>query len=231
MTSSELAEFVARVRRLFGAQMDEELWRLALERIGGLRSKPCEEALSEYALAHGGPRSRFIPGKFFEFYSRRAVEADQVEDRQKRTAVAVERIENADASAAACAADWQRIRREVFSLDTARRDRIVAQIAEARGYRPSSNPAAWSQWWLLAVSDIAAGREAPDLASGGTMSALEFWTRRAGMPPGIASTASVESALSEEALGARTAPAPNAAAFPRGGDNEPLEIAPDEIPF
>jgi len=231
MTSTELGEFVARVRRLFGGQMEEELWRLALERIGGLRSRPCEEALSEYALAHGGPRSRFIPAKFFEFYSRRAAEADQIEDRTKRAAVAVERIESADAAAAACAADWARIRAEVTALDPRRRAGIVEIVAGERGSRPPADLERWNQWWLLAVADIAAGRACPDIATGGTVEPVEFWARRAGMPPGIAGEPSGGRDRSEEGRGARTAPAPNAAAFRGGGDNEPLEIAPDDIPF
>ena len=233
MTSSELGEFVARVRRLFGGAMDEELWRLALERIGGLRSKPCEEALSEYALAHGGPRSRFIPAKFFEFYSRRAAEADQIEDRTKRAAVAVERIESADAAAAACAAEWSQVRREVAALDPARRAGIVAQLAEARDRRPPAELERWSQWWLLAVSDIAARRDCCRYYREpcDPVDALEFWGRRAGMPPGIAAEPSGGLDRSEEGRGARTPPASNAAAFRRGGDNEPIEIAPDDIPF
>lgn len=195
MTSNELAEFVARVRRLFGGPMDEELFALAKERIAGLKAKPCSESLDEYALAHGGPRSRFIPAKFLEVYVRRTsdqdsrAEATEREARKRAAAISLDleeqRIRN----------EWKEIRTEVAEANPDRRSTAVRVLRRA-GWSVPAEPSAWSDTVTLAVRDLMRGEPimVRDQASGEwnvSVSAVEFWTERVPKPLGTAQEPSV----------------------------------------
>ena len=74
MTSAELADFVAKTRKFFRGEMDEDIFSLAKVRIAGLKSETCLTALNEYALAFGGGRGRFIPAKFFEYLAKLTID-------------------------------------------------------------------------------------------------------------------------------------------------------------
>jgi len=232
MTASELAEFVARVRRLFGGQMDEELFAIAKERIAGLRAKPCEDALSEYALMHGGSRMRFIPAKFLDFYLKR-VETATVEVRSDRIEQAARR-EIADAmESERIARQWSEIRERIAAMDQTVRFGIIAQL---RGFGWHGPPAAvldWPSLWLLAVDDIALERVVfvRDPESGRwdiPLSAVEFYGSRVPRPQDSSREAVAASAASEASL--RNG---RPSASPSGSTAAVRSVASDveEIPF
>ena len=180
MRASEMAEFVARVRRLFGGQMDEELFTIAKERIAGLHAKPCNEALDEYALAHGGPRSRFIPAKFLEVYTRRTEKLDANAERISREAMKRKAAIGADLEAEQVSREWSGIRSALASMDPARRSSAVSALRSA-GWQVGSDPTAWTDQVALAVHDIATEavvtiRDQQTGEWNREVSALVFWT-------------------------------------------------------
>ena len=195
MTSSELAEFVARVRRLFGGPMDEELFALAKERIAGLKAKACAESLDEYALAHGGPRSRFIPAKFLEVYVRRTSDQDSRADATEREARKRAAAISLDLEEQQIRNEWKEIRTEVADANPDRRSTAVRVLRRA-GWSVPAEPSAWSDTVTLAVRDLMRGEPVMvrDQASGEwnvSVSAVEFWTERVPKPLGIAQEPSV----------------------------------------
>lgn len=155
MTSSELAEFVGKVRRLFRGEIDEEIFALAKVRIGGLRLPVCLAALDDYALLYGGSKGRFIPAKFFEFYAKRTTEETS---QTTKVAKAVSRHLADDVERGTIAEDWRRIRSICETLDAATRSEIVRFLEGSGWSRFSSSVFEWSQVQILAVSDIAADR-------------------------------------------------------------------------
>jgi hypothetical protein len=182
MKATELGEFVGRVRRLFGGPMDEELFAIAKERIGGLAAKPCAEALDEYALAHGGPRSRFIPAKFLEIYSRRTERLDAEAERTARLAAKRRAEIGVGLEAEQHRREWDSIRRDVAALDDDRRRAAVDVMRRAGWHYGGSEPSGWSDTQVLAVRDLATGATVMvrDQESGEwnvPVAALEFWTR------------------------------------------------------
>lgn len=181
MTSSELAEFVGRVRRLFRGEIDEEIFALAKVRIGGLRLPVCLAALDDYALLYGGSRGKFIPAKFFEFYAKRtttdenapATKVEKAVSRHLADEVERERI----------AEDWDRLRSICQSLAHPRRSEIV-NFLHARGWsRFPDRIEDWSQVQILAVSDIATDRivdgfwNPETMRTDGTEDPRSFWGR------------------------------------------------------
>lgn len=160
MKSNELSEFVARVRNLFRGELnstDEEIFALAKARIAGLRFRTAMVALDDYALMHGGSRGRFIPGKFFEFYSRHS--ADDVDRRAPSVAARMEKTEfDRQLERDEVSEDWRQRRLEVAALQERVRSAIVADLIASGWSRPATEIDAWSLPWILAVSDIATGR-------------------------------------------------------------------------
>ncbi len=156
MTSSELAEFVGRVRRLFRGEIDEEIFALAKVRIGGLRLPVCLAALDDYALLYGGSKGRFIPAKFFEFYAKRTVTDETA------TSTTKERLQSKALSDSlereAIEQDWRRIRSTCEQLDERTRSEIVRFLEGSGWSRFASSVSEWSRVQILAVSDIASDR-------------------------------------------------------------------------
>lgn len=195
MTSTELAGFVARVRRLFGGPMDEELFALAKERIAGLKEKPCNESLDEYALAHGGPRSRFIPAKFLEVYTRRTSDQDSRADATEREARKRAAAIGADLEAEKIRKEWEGIRKEVAEADPAKRSTAVRVLRRAGWNIADSGYSEWRETILLAIRDLIRGEPVMvrDKSTGRwdlAVSAVEFWTELVPKPSGIAQAAS-----------------------------------------
>lgn len=198
MTSSELAEFVARVRVLFRGEMDEEIFALAKQRVAGLRLSVCLAALEDYALIYGGSRGKFIPAKFFEFYAKKTTTEETAPATKREKAIA--RGLSLDVERQSVEDDWSRIREDLRRLDPRRRDEIANYLGSARG---SSFPPTLEQWTsaeLLAVHDIATGRRVERTDQSGTDDPREFWggifrARRIGSGAAVLGTAlqSVES--------------------------------------
>lgn len=233
MTSSELAEFVARVRRLFGGPMEEELFAIAKERIAGLKAKPCEDALSEYALMHGGARMRFIPAKFFDFYLKR-VDTAVTEARAERIDHAARREISDAMEAERVRRQWLEIRERISAMDPLERSAIVSEL---RGFGWQGPPAAVSDWpslWLLAVDDIALDRVVfvRDPESGRwdlPLSAVEFYRERVPRPQDSSREAVTARTASEDSLSlGRPSAAPAGSPMASGGSTG-IDI--EEIPF
>ena len=236
MTSSELADFVARVRRLFGGPMDEELFALAKERIAGLKAKPCNESLDEYALAHGGPRSRFIPAKFLEVYTRRTTDQDSRADATEREARKRAAAIGADLEAEKIRKEWEGIRREVAEADPAARSTAVSVLRRAGWNIADGGYSEWRETILLAIRDLI--RDDPimvrDKATGNwdvPVSAVEFWTELVPKPQGMAQAASEPwtAVQTGSALGRRTGEARRVSEAPALAKVVAADL--DEIPF
>jgi hypothetical protein len=187
MNDQELVKWSDRVRSMFRGEMDEVLFTLARSRIAALSFASAWAALDDYAIAHGGAKSRFIPGKFLEFYAaQRKIDGPRLE--------AIKRQTEQD----------QKERDRIYWSDATNRDRdeqlaLIAGASPARidaavGYLQSlgwdglrGEPSTWSKARLLAVTDILRGaslrgydRESCRWSL--EMSPEEFW-RRAGKPP------------------------------------------------
>lgn len=187
MTDSELVKWSDRVRSMFRGEMDEVLFTLARSRISALSFASAWAALDDYAIAHGGAKSRFIPGKFLEFYA-----AQRKVDGPKLEAIKLQTEQD------------QKQRDRIYWNDSTNRDRdeqlsLIASASPARltaaveyleslgwdGLRGA--PESWTRARLLAVTDILRGipmrgydRESCRWSL--EMSPEEFW-RRAGKPP------------------------------------------------
>ncbi len=187
MTDSELVKWSDRVRAMFRGEMDEVLFTLARSRIAALSFASAWAALDDYAIAHGGAKSRFIPGKFLEFYA-----AQRKVDGPRLEAIKLQTEQD------------QKERDRIYWSDATNRDRdeqlsLIASASPARlsaaveyleslgwdGLRGA--PGAWTKARLLAVTDILRGipmrgydRESCRWCL--EMSPEEFW-RRAGKPP------------------------------------------------
>jgi len=235
MKASELADFVSRVRRLFGGPMDEELFALAKERIAGLHSRPCEEALDEYALAHGGPRSRFIPAKFLEVYTRRTEKLDARADALSREALKRKAATAASMEAQQVEREWRSIRDRLASMPAAAL-RAATDRLRLAGWTLDRDQARWTDTQALAVFDIAteATVMVRDRETGEwnvPVPAIRFWTEVAPNPSHFAA----------EALARAEAPRRASDREGAGGDSrgvhEPHVVAAsimqvdDEIPF
>lgn len=182
MTSSELAEFVGRVRRLFRGEIDEEIFALAKVRIGGLRLPVCLAALDDYALLYGGSRGKFIPAKFFEFYAKRtttdenapATKVEKAVSRHLADEVERERI----------AEDWDRLRSICQSLAHPRRSEIV-NFLHARGW--SRFPDRIEDWSQVRSSRSPISRPTGSSMGSGTRKQCEPMGRRIPGASGVAS--------------------------------------------
>lgn len=180
MTSEELAEFAMQVRRYFPArsEADDAVWRLALERIREIPREIAYQALEAYAMRWGGPRARFISGKFFE-----AVDACRAQFEAQRAAA--RRREDSDrrmlkgsAEAESVAADWLERRREIETANPLEVGEAVDLLRSLGWGNPPADLSAWPRSWLLAVSDIVTSRRIP----GDESDPARFYQTRARAP-------------------------------------------------
>jgi hypothetical protein len=170
MTDSELVKWAERVRVLFRGDMDELLFSLAKNRIAEMSFTGAWAALDDYAIAHGGARSRFIPGKFLEFVgARKQLDGAKL--------AAIRRQTDADQRAAdRINAEGQVARETREQIEVIRRGpkaRVDAAIQSLGWGMPPREVERWPRSFLIAVSDLLLGAElfARDPASG-------LWDRR-----------------------------------------------------
>ena len=182
MTAPELAEFVARVRKLFRGEMDEDIFALAKSRIAGLRLAVCMNALDQYALQYGGLRGRFIPAKYFEIYGKLTIENDDREQSARRVASSFDRALALDVEAATVAADWAARRAEIDRAEPQLVAEILAALQRVGWERAPDSRDDWSRAYLIAVSDLATNRNRTDLA-GIECSASVWYSSRVSAPP------------------------------------------------
>ena len=167
MKSNELAEFVARTRRLFRGAMDEELFALALRSIARSEFAEAVEALEAYALDFGGERGRFFPARYREFL--RGIEAARIE--RDRLARRLEAARSPAMNRSAIDNEWSARRRELREADKGRVEEAIAWLESIGWRRPAGGLDGWPSSWLLAVSDIVQEREIDG------QSARGFWLR------------------------------------------------------
>lgn len=236
MKASEMADFVARVRRLFGGPMDEELWTIAKERIAALQAKACSESLDEYALLHGGPRSRFIPAKFLEIYSRRTEKLDADADRTAREAMKRKAEIGASLEAEQIGREWSDLRKRIQALPEADRSRALEALRRAGWIMRSEDPAGWTDTQALAIWDLATGAEimTRDPQSGSwtvPVQAQRFWLELV-PKPADSPLGAVLSGKAPRASQASERLQANPRAIPESHKQHPgSDLAPDEIPF
>ena len=163
MTDSELVKWAERVRVLFRGDIDELLFSLAKNRIAEMSFTGAWAALDDYAIAHGGARSRFIPGKFLEFVAaRKQLDAGQTDADQR----AADRL-NAEGQVA------RETREQIEVIRRGPRSRVDAAIESLGWGMPPREVERWPRSFLIAVSDLLLSAElfARDPASG-------LWDRR-----------------------------------------------------
>ena len=170
MTDIELVKWAERVRVLFRGDMDELLFSLAKNRIAEMSFTGAWAALDDYAIAHGGARSRFIPGKFLEFVAaRKQLDAGKIAAIRRQTDAdqrAADRL-NAEGQVA------RETREQIEVIRRGPRSRVDAAIESLGWGMPPREVERWPRSFLIAVSDLLLGAElfARDPASG-------LWDRR-----------------------------------------------------
>lgn len=239
MTDEELLKWSDRVRAMFRGEMDEMLFTLARGRIKALSFNSAWSALDDYAIAHGGARSRFIPGKFLEFYAiQRRIDGTQLE--------AIRRQTQADAEYADRTGSERQIARE-----TEQQKRIIVQATESRRAEairllgsygwgaPPSDLERWPRSWLIAVSDLISEAElvsrCPETGLWTIPTGAREFYRRAGRPqetPQEARQSLPAPAGPESRPAPRSAPEGDGAAYTAALRSAMLEAQEaDEIPF
>jgi hypothetical protein len=156
MTTIEYAQFRDRMRRLFGGgDDDEEIQRLLVAACAKLEYGTAISALNEYALHDGGPKRRFIPGKFLRIYEtqpqpKRVVLVDREAMAREATLKEARRAEEA----AAIREERDTIRRTVATANPLHVGEIVDELVSWGAPRPPLTPEEWPWPWTLAVADI-----------------------------------------------------------------------------
>jgi hypothetical protein len=180
MTSAELAEFVAKTRRLFRGEMDEDIFSLAKVRIAGLKIEKCLTALDNYALDYGGVRGRFIAAKFFEYYTKITIDDQANAESGNRITSILKRAQSLQDETREVNAEWDAIRREVDQADPTEVSNALDLLHSAGWIYPPPDRSRWRKSHLLAVSDIVARRARPNLR-GELVGAIERYSHQA--PP------------------------------------------------
>ena len=160
MTKDELIQLRARANALFrGGDDDPEIQTLFMQRCAGLDFLRAMAALNEYGLADGGPKRRFIPGKFLRFYDaqpepRRVV----LVDREKLAREAALKEAKRAEEWAAIREERERDRRAVLTANPLEVGEIVDTLVGWGAPRPPAQPEQWPHPWFLAVADILGDR-------------------------------------------------------------------------
>jgi len=160
MTKDELIQLRARANALFrGGDDDPEIQTLFMQRCAGLDFLRAMAALNEYGLADGGPKRRFIPGKFLRFYDaqpepRRVVLVDREKLAREAQLKEAKRAEEW----AAIREERERDRRAVLTANLLEVGEIVDALVGWGAPRPPAQPEQWPHPWFLAVADILADR-------------------------------------------------------------------------
>ena len=160
MTKDELIQLRARANALFrGGDDDPEIQTLFMQRCAGLDFLRAMAALNEYGLADGGPKRRFIPGKFLRFYDaqpepRRVV----LVDREKLAREAALKEAKRAEEWASIREERERDRRAVLTANPLEVGEIVDTLVGCGAPRPPAQPEQWPHPWFLAVADILGDR-------------------------------------------------------------------------
>jgi len=156
MTAKELAALCLRIRKLFGGEMDEEIWTLHRRWLRDKDHAICDAALEMYALDYGGAVGRFIPAKYREYYDRVSARAAE---RRRRAHDADEMRRIMELGMTGSDIEWARLRTDVRTADPARVEEAKVFLESMGWTRPDSDdPIHWSRSWVLAVVDIANDR-------------------------------------------------------------------------
>lgn len=180
MTSEDLAEFAMQVRRYFPSrsEADDSVWKLALERIREIPREIAYRALEAYAMRWGGPRARFIVGKYFEAVDAVRAQFDQERSAARRREESDRRLLESTAEAESVSADWLERRREIEVANPLQVGEAVDLLRGLGWGTPPADFALWSRAWLLAVSDIVTCRRLP----GDEQDPERFYSTRAKAP-------------------------------------------------
>lgn len=176
MNHLELADFVARTRRLFRGAMDEELFAIALRSIARAEYGEALQALEAYALDFGGANGRFYPNRFREFLQ--PIEAARIEATRLR--VRLEAARMTTMTSTALDRDWAARREEIRVADREQLERAIAWLESIGWRRPAGGVDGWPSSWILAVSDLISEREIDG------QSARGFWLRALPSRPRVA---------------------------------------------
>ena len=101
MTRDELGALRSRINRLFGGGDDDgEIQSLFMAKAASLDYERALAAVNEYGMNDGGPKRRFIPGKFMRVYEaqpepRRVVLVDREKAAREAALAEARRIEEA----------------------------------------------------------------------------------------------------------------------------------------
>ena len=169
MTKDELIQLRARANALFrGGDDDPEIQTLFMQRCQSLDFTRAMAAMNEYGLADGGPKRRFIPGKFLRFYDaqpepRRVVLVDRDKAAREAQLKDARRAEEA----AAQREERERDRRTVLTANPLEVGEIVDELVGWGAPRPPAQPEAWPMPWILAVADILLDRTRAAPTEGG----------------------------------------------------------------
>jgi hypothetical protein len=159
MTKEELAKLRLRVAALFGAgHEDEEIACLWIREAAQLDHQRADLALSRYALLDGGPKRRFIAGKFMRIYG-------EIPERAEMSRTAIEereRIAARDAERAALAEEWRRARARCELLAPEQIEQISGLLARTRAPL-SRDPSTWSLATVWVVTAILDGDPIPEV--------------------------------------------------------------------
>lgn len=151
MDAKELADLVARVRRLFRGEMDEELFALARRYMARIHHGDAVEALEAYALDYGGATGRFLPARFREFVDRaRAARLDRERLHARLTETAMNQTMTDT--------EWRTMRTTIRVAERDAVERAIGELVASGWDRPPAPIDEWPRSWVVAVSDIVSGR-------------------------------------------------------------------------
>lgn len=167
MTAQQLAALCLRIRSLFRGELEEDIFALHVRWMKDRDFSVCSDAVDRYALDFGGERGRFIPAKFREYHDSEVAKASE----RRRHASGEQARRAMNLGLTGVDIEWVRIRKEAMSLEQSEIDAAVGYLESLGWQRPTEPMEQWPRTWVLAVLDLAAGREVHGLP------ARSFWAR------------------------------------------------------
>ena len=145
--------------------LDREIIRSEIETMDRYSVEAIKAALYEYRAKWGGQGGRFIVGQFIELLASKNDELRKRMQEELSIAQRQERRKHETELQARCREEMDEHRRRCVEADPVLRSQAV-RFLECQGWpTPPADPATWSTYWSIAVSDLLSGADWPDVTA------------------------------------------------------------------
>lgn len=145
--------------------LEREIIRSEIETMNRYPIEAIKAAVYEYRLQWGGQRGQFFPGQFINLL---ASKNDELRKRMQEELAIYQREERRKHETelqARCREEMDEHRRRCLEADPVLRSQAV-RFLQCQGWpTPPADPASWSTYWSIAVSDLLSGTDWPDVTA------------------------------------------------------------------